>query len=501
VPPGDQSGASRCERSTARDLPPIPPFSRSPPSPGADSRDWSQTNECVRDLHRVMMPSESICTAATADDLSLPKRLRLHPEIGTASELAQPGGFRRAHILTTRPTGASPEYARRPLSNRLQSWGFTSAFVMSVMQTLPDGTEVLYESRKYRRGRHPEILRARSTEHLMLSESWIAEDTRLRQRPMLWVREIVCCGPKTRHVPFNSSLNFFIGALLFTVGSLDWMMPNVGDEEHGATAKDVAFTVTYPYAVGAIFFIVGCYLAFVEVLNANLTEEVKRQPEGLPLNLEGSVHRPSRTRTISIPSPPGNAGDTEHGLRQGREHLLNGLNAPLPEHDDAVIHECCGTIRQLRWWGWQPRSVLYWGSLAQFIGSVLFAEGCISQLPCFAGLSHSTQVWVLYAPSVVASVGFVFCGYVYLVETTHRYNCFMPPKKITIGYFVALLNFVGSVLYLVASCLYFAQVPPWNVTQTWEFYMSEWGVKFGYGVGSVAFVLSSMLGMREALSH
>ena len=78
--------------------------------------------------------------------------------------------------------------------------------------------------------------------------------------------------------------------------------------------------------------------------------------------------------------------------------------------------------------------------------------------------------------------------------------CRRPPERLSLGYGVAALNLCGSVLFLVASCFYFAQVPPWDEPRKWEWYASEWGVRFPFLLGSIAFTVGAVLGMKEALS-
>ena len=161
---------------------------------------------------------------------------------------------------------------------------------------------------------------------------------------------------------------------------------------------------------------------------------------------------------------------------------------------------CCAVARQLRWCGWQPHSLLYWGALMQLVGAILFIVGCFAQLPCFEPPSHEGLVWLLYVPSTVASSMFVFASYVYVVEVTHSYNICALPEVLSIGYAVSLLNFVGSVFFLIASACYFVQAPPWPRLDPWEWYASEWGVRFTFAIGSLAFTVAALLGLREALA-
>ena len=96
----------------------------------AERSDWSTTNESVRDLHRGLRRElhDEQCAPVvhkqrSADDLPIAtaSTRQLHHDVGTASELAQPGGFRRAHVRGTTRDPSSPAspnlaHAKQPLS-------------------------------------------------------------------------------------------------------------------------------------------------------------------------------------------------------------------------------------------------------------------------------------------------------------------------------------------------------------------------------------------------
>ena len=113
---------------------------------------WQDTNEVARDLHRALAgPSAPLVPRShTADETRLPSHYRIAPSVGTASDNAQPGGFRRAHLRLA--LGTLPEYASQPLTAHLSSKRW------AVVLQLADGTEVRYKSRGYRRGLGPTVL-------------------------------------------------------------------------------------------------------------------------------------------------------------------------------------------------------------------------------------------------------------------------------------------------------------------------------------------------------
>ena len=190
-------------------------------SAGSDeaSEGWQGADETVRDLARAMIPgTNGQCTSHTVDDLRLQPQYQAAPDVGRASDLAQPGGFRRVHVLESGAgAGAAAEYARQPLVTTLLKQGRTGSFVTDLVQLLEDGSAVRFESRPYRRGRKPVPVRTQ-------------DGPPPPPRPPLQF-----CGFRPWSVPYWVGMSFLVGSALFTVGSVDWMLPYVGDTARGAS--------------------------------------------------------------------------------------------------------------------------------------------------------------------------------------------------------------------------------------------------------------------------
>lgn len=103
---------------------------------------------------------------------------------------------------------------------------------------------------------------------------------------------------------------------------------------------------------------------------------------------------------------------------------------------------------------------------------------------------------------------------------THSFDVWLP-EKLTFGFWVAMTGLIGSVLFLCAlllilifaclRCFFFVNPriaslfqlvarEPWEEIEPWEFYVSEWGVRFVYGLGSAFFVVGGFLGYLETLN-
>lgn len=529
---------------------PSPPRARSPSPPASmETPEWTSRNEVVRDLHRAAEEQhvKRIPASKSHDTSTLARTFRIHPDVGTASDLAQPGGFRRAHIVASddeasgilqgaamqrgafshsgpSSAGARARRARRlrlatPLLETLEREGFFSEFITRAVERLADGTEVRYDSRAYRRGARPRIVRTASGEDLYPAE-------RLR-----------FFGFRPLSVPWWSSAAFLFGAILFSEGSFFWMA--VG---HDAAP---AWAVTYPYFVGGLGFWSGCYLAFVEVINANLSEDLAAGA----LNPDGSIHRKAAaaaTTTNATPLPEALLARHQPGYQPPRVSAvdpgaLNLQPQPQPQLPAPLGVERVPTIgfespespyveggvlpdkdtqgrsvlkffSRLHWWRYQPKSLLWWGALVQFIGATLFQVSLAADLPAI-GLSQygfwAEATWV-YVPSLLGSFCFTFASYVYLLEVAVDADApWLPPPTLRerMGFSSAWCNLVGSVLYTVSSAFYFAHPPPGEdelilevAPLEWEYLANFWGVRFGFGVGSLLFVAGTLLAFPDILS-
>lgn len=424
---------------------------------------WQSTNETVRDLHRAILPDEQrIGQSQSADELRLSDRHRLYPDVGTASQAAQPGGFRRAHLRTVLEESGQElsGYAATPLISHLNPRRRGPMLTGATIRLL-DGTEIRYRSRAFRKGRLPQVL--------YLPDGSTPEP--LFERCHVW---------RPRSIPFWGSSTFLIGAILFTEGSLAWMLPGIGDEDHGADPGLAAATVSWPYFIGSLWFGAGCYLGFVEVINANLQEELQAiEPDGV----------------MRIPKMPSAAGwdlarhwDTDRGKIQ----RFSAVRALPP-------HSFLGWLRSLSWWRTQTGSLLWWGVFVQLIGGCMFSIACFSGLPGKLPGMGGEVLWV-YTTSLLGSCGFVFNSWVFVLEESNDDRVCAPPSPLTIGFVVAWLNLLGSILFLIASIGYFIASEQIGLLPVeWDYMASEWGVRFTYGVGSALFMIAASLGLVEIL--
>ena len=379
----------------------------------------------------------------------------------------------------------------------------------------------MYHSRAFRRGHKPTVL--------MMPDG--STPTPSPHRYLAW---------RPRSIPYWGSLSYLLGAILFVEGSLAWMVPSIGDEENGAPPELAHATVAWPYLIGSILFGIGCYLAFVEVINANLEQEITEAATGGLLDRQlrdtlsirsgsstasaefnrigatrGFLSRTPSSKSVYTPKKgrlPTGSWLQRPRLGSSRPRLGSSLvtslgsESPIPEDEEvgAKVEEspapsdsCISWLRSLTWWQAQPASLLWWGVLLQLIGGLLFIVCCYGGMPGAADhlpalLPGAVAVTWVYTPCLLGSSTFVFASAVYVME---EWN-----DRPNLGYHIAVLNLVGSVLFLLASFgYYFADASLMPFMPDVLFLISEWTVRFPFAVGSACFGVGAVLALGELL--
>ncbi len=171
--------------------------------------------------------------------------------------------------------------------------------------------------------------------------------------------------------------------------------------------------------------------------------------------------------------------------------------------------ECTACVCGLTWWAWQPESEVYLGTLAQFVGAILFIIACIIGLPdVMEAISEEEWVeyWFVFTPSLFGGLLFTAASYIGLIEVTHSRNPFAPPEHgYSHGYVVALMNLWGSVLFALAAGFYYLEAPLMAAEDAAAENASGWWIKqllvrLPYAVGSAMFAVGALFGIHEVLN-
>lgn len=128
-------------------------------------------------------------------------------------------------------------------------------------------------------------------------------------------------GYRPKAIVYWESLCYFLGGVFFTESSFVAMSAAVTE------SKTLTYTLNYVFqTIGATFFTIGTYLGVLAVVNSDRVSKIKHWREN------------------------------------------SGENSAQHAND---TFEYLGA-RQLRYWGWMPRRLDYWGQLIMFLGAVIF---------------------------------------------------------------------------------------------------------------------------------
>jgi len=287
----------------------------------------------------------------------------------------------------------------------------------------------------------------------------------------------------------------------------------------------VGAQVSWVYWVGSKFFLAGCYLALVEIINGNLQLDAPKLVEGatdaetgrpIPQHavvdeaeneyfalIQAAHHTDEQAEAVAAHVAARHSGALQHKLHRGQKAVA--ARAEAVKQRRVGMRSCLG---KLRWWAWQPQSHVYLGTLTQLVGALLFEVGCTCGLPIVLGTFNSKSdhdsewteeriaEWTLvYTTSFLGGVAFTIASYVGLIEVTHSANPFRPPPEPSLGYLVALCNLYGSALFMIAAAFYYVE----DGLESWT--IKQYAVKLPYNVGSVLFVVGACFGVAEVLNE
>lgn len=163
--------------------------------------------------------------------------------------------------------------------------------------------------------------------------------------------------------------------------------------------------------------------------------------------------------------------------------LLEGLNS-----GDYIGLKRPYNPRGFTWFAWRPRRLEFIAPFILLVGSLLFnVETSLALGSTFGWFSLPTLIGLV---SFTGAVGFVVSTYLQLVEVCHSYLGFRPRE---ISWWVAVLNLVGSVGFLVGATFGF-DVPGLSSPQ------ESLVTQIGFLTGSALFLAGSYLLLPEMFS-
>lgn len=184
--------------------------------------------------------------------------------------------------------------------------------------------------------------------------------------------------------------------ILFTIGSAIFVTSTALEYCMAIYQSYVLFQIFigWPFFGGALFYLVGAYANFLEVINA---------PDVHPVS------------------------DDIESLRKAAERYRRR--------------------HKYRWFGWYPHRIDYLGALIQLIGA------CLYTINCFVGngeKSFTLNFWetefLYWLPDTLGSMCFVISEYMFFVEYAHGWWCWNPKD---VSFWAVFLNVWGAVGFLL----------------------------------------------------
>ncbi|GJQ09339.1 hypothetical protein GpartN1_g1130.t1 [Galdieria partita] len=184
--------------------------------------------------------------------------------------------------------------------------------------------------------------------------------------------------------------------ILFTIGSAIFVTSTALEYSMAIYQSYVLFQIFigWPFFGGAMFYLVGAYANFLEVINA---------PDVHPIE-----------------------GDIE-SLRRAAERYRRR--------------------HKYKWFGWYPYRIDYLASLIQLIGAALYS------INCFVGNGNTAftlNFWetefLYWLPDTLGSICFVVSEYMFYVEYSHGWWCWNPKD---VSFWAVFLNVWGAVGFLL----------------------------------------------------
>ena len=143
-----------------------------------------------------------------------------------------------------------------------------------------------------------------------------------------------------------------------------------------------------------------------------------------------------------------------------------------------------GRPRRWRLFGWRPRNLGYLAAAVQLVGTVLFNLNTGDAL--IAGLGWKEQDLLIWTPDMVGSVCFLVASQAALMEISHHFWSWQPRS---LSWWIAAINMLGSVLFMVSAIVGFVEPGPGIV--------DPWLANFGTFAGAVCFFVGAYLLIPE----
>ena len=191
---------------------------------------------------------------------------------------------------------------------------------------------------------------------------------------------------------------------------------------------------------------------------------------------------------FTIGGQPVRTGRRPRGARdrrpdRARLHLLR--RRPVLQHGRATRPCCRPSTRPgatgWRWWAWEPERVEWVSAALLFAGTIVFGVNLADSF--IQGLTAKQENRLIWAPDMVGCALFIVSGHLALSQICRRRVCWKPRQ---LDWWIAVLNQVGSYLFLISALAAFTNPQTSNV-------VNEAVANWGTFAGALCFAIGGVL--------
>jgi hypothetical protein len=176
----------------------------------------------------------------------------------------------------------------------------------------------------------------------------------------------------------------------------------------GWNPSDLGWRVAVLFMVGAFLFMLGSFPAYALLVDPSI---------------------------VGVTFVIGSVFFTSAGYSQ----FLQVINTP----NESGIRAGSGTFR---FWSWHPRTVLWWATVVQLLGTVFFNYSTIHAM--IDGLSAKDTERLVWAPDFFGSIAFLVASHLAWYLVCRGIWCV---KRSEIDWWIAALNYTGSIFFMVSA--------------------------------------------------
>jgi hypothetical protein len=124
-----------------------------------------------------------------------------------------------------------------------------------------------------------------------------------------------------------------------------------------------------------------------------------------------------------------------------------------------------------RWWAWEPDRVAWLSAALLFAGTIVFGVNLADSF--IQGLTAKQANRLIWAPDMIGCALFIVSGHLALSQICRRRVCWKPRR---LDWWIAMLNQVGSYLFLISALASFTNPQTSNVVNE---AVANWGTFAG----------------------